>query len=75
MIYFVFVNAVEIIREIELLPPEQKAKVLEFVRASEKKKPLSPKELVELADKLVAAESKEQADALEAEIVKSFYGK
>lgn len=69
-------TAVEIIREIESLAPDEKAKVLGFVMQSHGKgRRLSPDELVALADKMVAAADSGTADKLEAEILTGFYGK
>ena len=69
-------TAVEIIREIESLSPEEKAKVLGFLMQSQGKgRTLSPDELVALADKMVAAADSDTADRLEAEILRGFYGR
>ena len=68
-------TAVEIIKEIESLSPEEKAKVLGFLMQSQEKgRTLSPDELVALADKMVAADF-DTADRLEAEILRGFYGR
>ena len=69
-------TAVEIIKEIESLSPEEKAKVLGFLMQSQEKgRTLSPDELVALADKMVAAADSDTADRLEAEILRGFYGR
>lgn len=69
------VTAREIIKEIERLPPQEKAEVLSvLLRSQAKKSRLSPDELVALADQMVAAQDPAEADRLEAEILAGFYG-
>ena len=68
-------TAVDIIREIESLSPEETAKVLGYLMQSQEKgRTLSPDELVALADKMVAAADSDTEDRLEAEILRGFYG-
>ena len=69
-------TAAEIVREIERLPSEQKAEVLNaLLRSPTKSGKLSPDELVALADRMIASNDPEEADRLEAEILAGFYGK
>ena len=69
-------SAGEIIREIERLSSEEKAKVLSaLLRSQPNKSKLSPDELVALADKMVAAKDPAEADRLEAKILAGFYGR
>jgi hypothetical protein len=70
------VTTVQIIREIERLPPKDKAEILRvLLRSQEKNGKLSPDELVALADQMVATPDPEEADRLEAKILAGFYGK
>lgn len=69
-------TAVEIIREIERLPSTEKAEVLSvLLRSQAKNMRLSPDELVALADRMVAAKDRHEADRLEAQILAGFYGR
>ena len=69
-------SAGEIIREIERLSSEEKAKVLSaLLRSQPNKSKLSPDELVALADRMVAAKDPAEADRLEGKILAGFYGR
>lgn len=69
-------TAVEIIREIEGLAPDERAKVVGFLtRARGPGRRLSPEQLVALADEMVAARDTATADRLEAQILEGFYGR
>lgn len=69
-------TVVEIIKEIETLPAEEKETVLRsLLQAAPGKKKLSPNELVALADRMVAADDPAEADRLEVEILAGFYGR
>ena len=66
----------EIIEEIERLPSNEKAQVLNaLLRSQTEKGMLSPDELVALADQMVAAKDPEEADRLQKQIVVGFYGR
>jgi hypothetical protein len=65
-------TAVEIIDEIRHLPPDEKARVVSFVRTLDKK--LTPEQLNDLAQKLVDAKTEEEARALKERITTGFYG-
>jgi hypothetical protein len=70
------VSTAEIIREIERLPLKEKAEVLSaLLRSKANNTKLSPDELVALADQMVAAKDREDADRLEAKILAGFYGR
>jgi hypothetical protein len=70
------VSTAEIIREIERLPLKEKAEVLSaLLRSKANNSKLSPDELVALADQMVAAKDREDADRLEAKILAGFYGR
>jgi hypothetical protein len=69
------VTATEIIEEIERLPSNEKAQVLNaLLRSQTEKGMLSPDESVALADRMVATKDPEEADRLEKEIIAGFYG-
>jgi hypothetical protein len=70
------VSTAEIIREIERLPLKEKAEILSaLLRSKANNSKLSPDELVALADQMVAAKDREDADRLEAKILAGFYGR
>ena len=67
-------TAVEIIEEIKRLPREEQTRVIEFARQVAENRPLSPEELGELAKRMVEAKDAAEADRLQEEIVRGFYG-
>ena len=71
-------TAVEIIREIKLLPPNEREQVESFVsRDSEKAREarqLPGEELGKLAKQMADSSDRAEIAALRAEIVKGFYG-
>lgn len=67
-------TSVEIIEEIKRLPRAEQDRVLDFVRKSGAARPLTPNELGELASRMAAAEDPAEADRLQAEIIRGFYG-
>ena len=72
--YTCSVTAVEIIDEIKRLPRAEQNRVIDFVRKSGEVRPLTPDELGELAKEMVEAKDPAEADRLQAEIVRGFYG-
>ena len=65
----------ELIEEIERLPSNKKAQVLDaLLRSQTEKGMLSPDELVALADQMVAMKDPEEADRLRKQIVLGFCG-
>jgi hypothetical protein len=64
----------QIIREIDCLPPAELAEVVRHTKQLDKRRPLSPKELGELAQRMVDAEDPAEGDRLQEELVKGFYG-
>jgi hypothetical protein len=68
------VTAVEIIEEIKRLPCAEQNRVIAFVRKVGEARPLTPDELGELAKEMVEAKDPAEADRLQAEIVRGFYG-
>jgi hypothetical protein len=68
------VTAVEVIQEIKRLPRAEQLKVAEFARQVAESRPLSPEELGELAERMVKANDAAEADWLQGEIVRGFYG-
>jgi hypothetical protein len=67
-------TASEVIQEIEKLPQEERAKVIEFARNASQQKALTPDELVRLGERMLAADNKEEAERLRQELVRGFYG-
>jgi NADH:ubiquinone oxidoreductase subunit E len=70
------VTTSEIIEEIERLPSNEKAQVLNaLLRSQTERGMLSPDELVALADQMVATKDPEEADRLQKQILAGFYGR
>jgi len=68
-------TAVEIIEEIRRLPKEEQSRVIEFARQVGENRQLTPEELGQLAKRMVEAQDPAEADRLQAEIERGFYGK
>jgi len=68
------VTALEIIEEIKRLPREEQVKVADFARQVAENPLLSPEQLGELAKRMVEAKDPAEADRLQEEIVRGFYG-
>jgi len=68
-------TAVEIIDEIRRLPRSEQNRVIDFVLKAGEIRPLTPDELGELAKEMVEAKDHAEADRLQAEIVRGFYGR
>jgi hypothetical protein len=67
-------TAAEIIEEIKRLPRDERNQVVEFARHATENLPLSPEELGQLARRMVEAQDPAEADRLQEEIVRGFYG-
>ena len=67
-------TAVQIIEEIKRLPREEQARVVEFARQVGDSRPLAPEELGQLAKRMVEAEDPAEADRLQEQIERGFYG-
>ncbi|MGD1083431.1 MAG: hypothetical protein ABSA47_01625 [Verrucomicrobiota bacterium] len=67
-------TAVEIIDEIKRLPRVEQNRVIEFVRNAGEIRLLTPGELGELAKEMVEEKDPLEADRLQSEIVRGFYG-
>ena len=67
-------TAVEIIEEIKRLPQDEQSRVIEFARHAGETRQLSPEELGRLAQRMVEAKDPAEADWLQEEIVRGFYG-
>jgi hypothetical protein len=67
-------TAVEIIKEIKRLPRDERDRVIEFARHAGENRPLSPEQLGQLATRMVKAQDPAEADRLQEEIVRGFYG-
>jgi hypothetical protein len=68
-------TAIELIEEIKRLPKEEQGKVLEFALQISEQRRLSPEELGERAQRLAETSDPAEADRLQREIVRGFYGK
>jgi len=68
------VTAADIIEEIKRLPEKERIKVIEFARSAVGGGRCSPEELGELAKRMAEAEDPTEADRLQEEIVRGFYG-
>ncbi len=67
-------TATAVIEEIEQLPPEEQSRVIQFVNELARKRQLTGKELGELARRMVETKDSAEADRLQEEIVRGFYG-
>lgn len=67
-------TAVEIIEEIKRLPPAEQNRVIEFARHARESRPFSPEEMGRLAKQMVETNDHAEADRLQEEIVRGFYG-
>ena len=67
-------TAVEIIEEIKRLPEAEQNRVIEFARKSGGRGTLAPDELGGLAKRMVESKDPAEADRLQEEIVRGFYG-
>ena len=67
-------TAAEIIDEIKRLPPAEQSRVIDFVRKAGEVRALTPDELGELAKEMAETKDPAEAERLQAEIVRGFYG-
>ncbi len=67
-------TAVEIIEEIKRLPRDEQSRVIEFARLVGENRQLSAEELGRLAKQMVEAKDPGEADRLQEDIVRGFYG-
>jgi len=67
-------TAVEIIEEIKRLPRGEQTRVIEFARQVAESRPLSPEELGGLAKRMAETQDPAEADRLQEEITRGFYG-
>ena len=74
-------TAAAVIEEIKQLPHAEQSRVIQFamelarrLELSAENRPLSPEELGALAKRMVDANDSAEADRLQAEIVRGFYG-
>jgi hypothetical protein len=67
-------TAVEIIEEIKRLPREEQSRVIEFARRAGEGRLLTPEELGELAKRMVETKDSAEADRLQEQIERGFYG-
>jgi hypothetical protein len=67
-------TATAVIEEIKQLPREEQSRVIRFVNELARNRQLTGKELGNLAKRMVEAKSPTEANRLEEEIVRGFYG-
>lgn len=67
-------TAVQIIHEIDCLPPTELAKVVRHTKELDKRRQLSGEELGELAQQMVDATDPAEVKRLKEAIIKGFYG-
>jgi hypothetical protein len=67
-------TAVEIIEEIKRLPRDEQSRVIEFARRAGENRLLSPEDLGQLARRMVETKDPAEADRLQEDIVRGFYG-
>ena len=67
-------TSVEIIEEIKRLPQDERNRVIEFVQKTCDDRLLTPDELGELTRRMVETRDPAEADRLQKEIVRGFYG-
>ncbi len=60
--------------EIDCLPPAELVKVVRHAQKLDKRRPLTGEELTALAQRMVDATDPAEADRLQEELVKGFYG-
>lgn len=64
----------EVIEKLGRLPGKEQLKAVRFARPAPENRPLSPEQLGELAERMVKAGDPAEADRLQQEIVRGFYG-
>lgn len=67
-------TAIDIIREIECLPPTERSEVVRYAKRLDTGRQLSGEELGVLAQQMVDATDPAEVERLQAEIMKGFYG-
>lgn len=67
-------TAAKIIDEIKLLPRDEQAVVIDFVRELEQSQQMSGKQLAELAERMVYSSDPAEVQRLKEEITRGFYG-
>jgi hypothetical protein len=67
-------TATTVIEEIEQLPPEEQSRVIQYAMELARRRQLTGKELGDLARRMVETKDPAEADRLQEEIVRGFYG-
>ena len=67
-------TASAVIEEIQQMPPEDQSRVIQFAMELARRRQLTGKELGELARRMVETKDPVEADRLQEEIVRGFYG-
>ena len=72
--YFTAMTASAVIEEIKALPPEEQSRVIQYALELARRRQLSGKELGDLAKRMVETKDPTEADRLQEDIVRGFYG-
>ena len=67
-------TATQIMREIDLLPPREQAKIVDYTRQLVIKQPLSGDELTVMAKRMVEATDPAEGDRFQEKLVNGFFG-
>ena len=67
-------TATAVIEQIENLPPEEQSRVIQYAMELARRRQLTGKELGKLAKRMVETKDSAEADRLQEEIVRGFYG-
>ena len=68
-------TALEIIEEIKRLPNAERDRVIDFVHKERRGRALTPEELGQLARQMAETKDSKEAERLQTEIVRGFYGR
>jgi hypothetical protein len=69
------VTAQDVIRAIDALPPAELAEVVRHMKKLDQNRQLSGEELGDLAQRMVEAKDRTEADLLQEALINGFYGK
>lgn len=67
-------TAAAVIEKIQQMPPDEQSRVIQFVNELARKRRLTGEELGKLTKRMVNAKDPAEADRLQEEIVRGFYG-
>jgi hypothetical protein len=67
-------TAAAVIKEIKALPPEEQSRVIQYALELARQRQLTEKELGDLARRMAETKDPAEADRLQEDIVRGFYG-